>query len=759
MITKAKCLALVGIFVAVLGLRLVALPVRASAMPIVGAGASTAITTFAADNDIKVQCETSWNPLSWFMCPLIFLFQEAVNLFDKQINDMLDIKTNDYFGSSTKAGQGFKQVWSNMRTISLAILVIAGLIMIISTAIGIGVFDAYTVKKIFPRLMIAIIGISISWPLVIFIIEASNALGLGVRGIIQAPFKDAFDSAVKLGGGQQTLGVAAIGIAGMAFGTIGLLSMVATAFLAALLAFLVLVLRQIVVIFLAIMAPVAIAAYVLPNTQKYSKLWWETFSKTLLAFPIISGFIAIGRVFSVVTVNISGGDTNAGTLRGLIAFIAYFAPYFIIPKAFSMAGGALGNLSGMVNDRSKGAFDRLSNFRGNRAKDRVKRFRSGGVYDKSTRRGRFGNAVGGYLFDGDEKIPYKLGKAGVPGFQRTATRMGSEIEHTALEQTQKLSQELQGMGFNAEALAAVAGSYGSLSAGTRARILAAQRDGTLSKGSPRSMADFQALSHILAQSESETERIGGNAIEGSAGRLGSLNRDAEMGYANIAGAAMFERSRQGFASGEEIAGLANNIEAEHGTGMAQAIATRAQLLGQAQRPDLKAGYGVLYKEGEGFSSGVTGNKRVDVQTGAGTGASLETAGRATERSVALIKTLKQQDIMGAKAQMVKQLGTGFQALATETDADGQLTPEARAIRDTITQNISVYAGNDVGAKVEWRKIAESIDPTIIRTAEAQDAQRAAMEAVGGGGGGGGGGTPGSVGPPTPTPPGGAGFGT
>ncbi len=333
---------------------------------------TTAPQESEGDQEIEFQCSVSFNPISWFVCPLVAGFAEAINQLDKQINEMLRIDTDTYFGD-TDVGNTFKSVWASVRAISVSLLVVIGLIMVIGTAIGTGFFDAYTVKKVFPRLVMAIVLISISWPLIIFIIDASNFMGIAVRSLIQGPFASNFQNAVKLDGAQLSLGSLGIVGLGMAIGPVGLLTFVAGALMAVAIAFLTLILREILVILLAVLAPAAIAAYILPNTQKAGKLWWDFFSKALLAFPIISGFVAIGRVFAIVSQQDGGG----GTVRGFIGFIAYFAPYFVLPKAFAMAGGALGNLSGIVNDRSKGAFDRLRKVRQNKAKDNLERVKAG----------------------------------------------------------------------------------------------------------------------------------------------------------------------------------------------------------------------------------------------------------------------------------------------------------------------------------------------------------------------------------------------
>jgi|GEM_PF-2205060 len=330
----------------------------------------------SGEETIEAQCTASFSTFatSWFVCPLITGFAKAVQELDTQITNQLTIDTNKYFSGTE--GEPFKKVWTSMRNLALAFIVIVGLLMVIGTAVEIGPFDPYTVKKVMPRLLIAVVVISLSWPLIIFLIDASNSLGYTIRGLIEAPFKDNLNNAIQFGGGQQWLAAAGLVGLAIALGPIGILSFVGTAFLAVLVAFLTIILRQILVILLAVLAPIAIAMYILPNTQKAGKTWWDLFSKALLVFPIIAAFIASGRVFAVVAASGSSGE-NAGTIKGFIAFAAYFGPYFALPFAFRLAGGAIGQIGGFVNDRSRGGFDRLKKFRQGQTQQNARKIQAG----------------------------------------------------------------------------------------------------------------------------------------------------------------------------------------------------------------------------------------------------------------------------------------------------------------------------------------------------------------------------------------------
>lgn len=299
--------------------------------------------------------------LSWMICPIIQLAGKAAQAADNLITSQLDIETDGIFktcDNGCETQNAYYQAWNSFRIIATAILIIAGLFMIISTALGFEFLDAYTIRKTLPRLAIAVIGISLSWPLMEFVVNFFNVLGLSVRGLIYGPFEaiqGTIDVTVGLG---SYLAVAGLALA-MGFAS---LTLILTALLAMFVGFVIIVIRHLAIIVLVIIAPVAIACYVLPNTQKVWKLWRDNFMGLLMMFPIISAFIAAGHVFAAVS--FADGAETTGVTQ-IIGLVAYFAPYFLLPVAFRLATGVIGTIAGFVNDRNRGVFDRLKKTRGN----------------------------------------------------------------------------------------------------------------------------------------------------------------------------------------------------------------------------------------------------------------------------------------------------------------------------------------------------------------------------------------------------------
>lgn len=282
-------------------------------------------------------------------------------------------------------------------------------------------FDAYTIKKIIPRLFIAVILVNLSWVISTTLLDASNVLGLSVLEILNGAFSGlTTDIFAGLGGGGTSI-LAALGLAGgiaifFSSWMIILPALVAGA-LGLFLGYMVLIIRQVVIVGLIIVGPIAIALWVIPGTEGLAKKWWSIYIKVLLMYPVIILLLASGAIAGglINETRDLGSDSIESAILFAAALIATFAPYFLIPLTFRFVGGAIATIGGFVNDRSKGIVDRTKKFSGQRASDgwdrkvtpRVLQKRAdyaGKLQSKASRSGRFGGVamrfgartVGGY---------------------------------------------------------------------------------------------------------------------------------------------------------------------------------------------------------------------------------------------------------------------------------------------------------------------------------------------------------------------------
>lgn len=390
-------------------------------------------------------CNVSANPLTWIVCPVVDGLNELVKGLDSQITSLLSVgspdnstEPNQIFCSSTTATKdrtgcrSYKAAWSSVRNIALGFIVIVVLLIVISQALNMEILDAYTIRKAVPRVLVAAIAVTLSWELMQFAVTLSNDLGYGIRFLIYEPFVRAGIEpfSLDLSGSflLNLIGAGAIAILGI----FGVLSYAATAALAVLAAFLVLILREMLIIMLVIFAPLAIVAFVLPNTQKGYRFWYDNFMRALLMFPMIAGMIAIGRVFAAVATD------NGGFIGDLIGFAAYFGPYFMIPFTYKFAGSLMSGVGGAVTQRTAGMQQGLQQFRSKQAQKRrtnaATRIQGGNALKRAppgSARAKFNRGLQGATM---------LNEAGVhPG--RWKTNMRTALGDASSGEAEKFEQE------------------------------------------------------------------------------------------------------------------------------------------------------------------------------------------------------------------------------------------------------------------------------------------------------------------------------
>lgn len=324
--------------------------------------------------------------LSWFMCPLSKGIQSFGTAMSGIVGNFLYIAPDAIFHDN------FKKSWNVFRNLGLGLVVIAGLFMVISQALGLDILDAYTIRKLMPRLAIAIIGISLSWPLLKLIVGLTNDIGLSLHDLILSPFNtmgpdkkvvsvsdfiNIFGEWITSG---QILGVAGAGAAaaGLLLGWAGVLSLFVTIALSMLIALATLGIRQAVVVFAVLASPLAIAAYVLPGTQKLWSFWKNTLITSLLMFPIVLGLL--GATEALARILIAGQNKFLG-------FIVFVAGYAALPATFKMAGGLMSTIYSMGQDKAGGVFGMLKKQRQNKMGENWGKMKEGKRFRTTSRMG------------------------------------------------------------------------------------------------------------------------------------------------------------------------------------------------------------------------------------------------------------------------------------------------------------------------------------------------------------------------------------
>jgi hypothetical protein len=393
--------------------------------PLTGVG-SASVTCSTEGGDFAV--------ISWIICPIITGIADASNGIYKSFVQPL-LHTDPVNLSSDKSNNIYA-VWSNFRIYGDIFLIIVLLIVVFGESIGGGMVDAYTAKKILPRLLAAAIFINLSIYMVAFMIDVTNIIGIGIQSLIQAPFQTATSNfQLSLNPAtSSTLGIAGVlGVSGTIWAAIALSSsaiitavmslaliVVLPIVLTVLAIMVTLVVRQGLILFLLFVSPVAFALYCLPNTEKYFRKWWDLLFRCLLIYPIVGVAFAMGNVMSSLTSTLFTG--LAGYLASFVSVIILFIPLVSIPYAFRIAGGVIGNFHSAVT----GVRDRAHAMTENRrqvARSKLDRVTATARSDGYT---RFNNTK---LGEGLQRVPLAGGvitKRGARAEQHVS-RLGAQI--------------------------------------------------------------------------------------------------------------------------------------------------------------------------------------------------------------------------------------------------------------------------------------------------------------------------------------------
>ncbi|MEI6054366.1 MAG: hypothetical protein WCQ49_03310, partial [Candidatus Saccharibacteria bacterium] len=250
------------------------------------------------------------------------------------------------------------KAWGIMRNISNILFVIMFLVLIFSQITNIGI-DNYGIKKLLPKIIVGAILINTSFLVMQLLFDVTNIIGAGIYDFLakqiitgtNAPSPSVLFQEIlglALAGGIVVGGVAVLGGAAAALWM--MLPILFGAALALLAAILTLVFRLAIIPMLAIVAPLAFAAYLMPNASSLFKKWKDALTSMLMIYPLAA--ILFGG--SLLVSQILAGS---GFWAKLLAYIVLIMPLgalpFIVSKSGAIVGAASGFLTGLAAKAKK----------------------------------------------------------------------------------------------------------------------------------------------------------------------------------------------------------------------------------------------------------------------------------------------------------------------------------------------------------------------------------------------------------------------
>lgn len=318
--------------------------------------------------------------IGWMICPIVNFMAGLVDssywILDRVLLRTAPITIGDPEDPLYKS-------WKMMRDFANVIFVIGFLFIVFSQVSSVGVSN-YGIKRLLPKLIISAILVNISYFICALAVDVSNILGSSLKdlldGLAESTTMDG--NAMSDGGGFSGFmgwsAIASIVIVSVVTGpgwmaVLGLLGVLLFSVLGVIAATVVtLILRQVLIILLVVISPLAFVALLLPNTEEYFKKWRSLFQILLLLYPIIAivfGASALASRIIMASAEAAPADgvvdqTLGGvtqTLLQLAGAAASILPLAIVPTLMKLGGGVLNRFAGIVNDPTKGLIDSRRN--------------------------------------------------------------------------------------------------------------------------------------------------------------------------------------------------------------------------------------------------------------------------------------------------------------------------------------------------------------------------------------------------------------
>ena len=311
------------------------------------------------DDDDTSSCKI--DGFGWLICaPSLWIANAMDWIYETILSDFLETQPLE----TTNTSSVIYKAWDVVRGLANTVFIIAFLFIVYSQLTSLGI-NTYGIKKLAPRLVVAAVLVNLSYYICAIGVDISNILGHAVKEFLDNSLATILHTSnVQLNTGElitKTLGGTALAIGGITLAKGALLAAaplilptLLMLFLSALVAILILAVRQALIIILIIIAPLAFVAYILPGTEKWFEKWRSMFFTMLIFFPAFA-FVFGGANMAGTIISMTAGDS---VIRYILGWIVQFAPLAITPLIMKLGGGVLNRFAGIVNNPNKGIVDK-----------------------------------------------------------------------------------------------------------------------------------------------------------------------------------------------------------------------------------------------------------------------------------------------------------------------------------------------------------------------------------------------------------------
>ena len=311
--------------------------------------------------------------MGWLICPLMTFMGGIADASYSVISQFLNINPA-IFGKGSDAA-GAEQAWNFFRDIANVIFVLLFLWVIFSQVSSVGISN-YGIKKVLPKLIVGAVLVNLSFYICQLAVDLSNILGFTLKealeGAVSGVGGSSSNSAIVSGLGTAVAGILVLTgtvlFAALAVSIPTLLSLM----LVLLVVLVILIVRQAAIVLLISIAPLAFAAWLLPNTESLFKKWVSMFRGLLMVFPIISLLYGAGKLAGAILMTTATSDPNDTAITMQFAGLAAsILPLGATPFVLQSSLNSLGNIGAKIGRMGANAHSRFAGNAKGAAKGRV----------------------------------------------------------------------------------------------------------------------------------------------------------------------------------------------------------------------------------------------------------------------------------------------------------------------------------------------------------------------------------------------------
>ena len=310
---------------------------------------------YAAPEVSESTCKDSLGSLGWLVCPSTGKVSEAVDFLYDKIEDVLVV--NPVVRSDDSP---IYQIWKYFQGVTNIVFIVFLLVVVFSQITGIGISN-YGIKKTLPKLIVAAVLVNLSFYICSLAVDASNIFGTSLRGLLETVEGSVSGSQGGMSGVQLSemytalAGGTAATVAGVTIafetGAIWMLIPLALgALVSVVIGLITIAMRQAVVTLLVMVSPLAMVAYILPNTEQWFKKWKQLLFQMLIFYPAFSLLFGASSVAGwAIIVSAQNGFTT------LIGVAVQVFPLFFSWSLMKMSGTVLGTINSKLTGLTSGA--------------------------------------------------------------------------------------------------------------------------------------------------------------------------------------------------------------------------------------------------------------------------------------------------------------------------------------------------------------------------------------------------------------------